>query len=509
VPVTCLATAENTCRMLFEAAERAEGEPAVIDGAATISYGRLAERALGFAAALQSAGVGRDDRVAVLLRRNSDAAAAFFGVLSAGAIAVMVNDQLRPRQIEHVLNDSGAVVLLSSAAIMDRFARPLVAESAIVDISEVAACASCTPVQRVGNDVAQIVYTSGSTGLPKGVTVSHSNLWAGTRAVTSYVGISHRDRIASLLPFTFDYGLNQLLCAARNCAPLVIERSPIAARIVRTLREQEVSVVAAVPPLWLQLLNAPDFRASPLRSLRAMTNSGGRLPREAVRALRASQPKADLFLMYGLTEAFRSTYLPPHRVDRKPTSIGQAIPGAEVLIVDDKARPCATGEIGELVHRGPTVALGYWNDPEATDRVYRSHPLRPPGAPAVERTVFSGDLVYRDEDGDIFFVGREDAMIKTLGYRVSPDEVSDALYASGEVVEAVVTAEPDDLRGQRIVAYIVLTEGGRLARLEEFVSREMPRYMQPSRIEVRNELHRTTSGKHDAVATARERRDPV
>jgi amino acid adenylation domain-containing protein len=495
--------------MLFEAAERADGEPAVIDGATTISYGRLAERALGFAAALRTAGVRRDDRVAILLRRNWDAAAAFFGVWAAGAIAVMLNDQLRPRQIEHVLSDSGAVLLLSSAEIIDRFARPLVTESAAVDISEVPACASGAPVLRIASDVAQIVYTSGSTGLPKGVTISHSNLWAGTRAVTSYVRISNRDRLASLLPFSFDYGLNQLLCAARNCAPLVIERSPIAARIVRTLREQEVTVVAAVPPLWLQLLNVPDFRAAPLRSLRAMTNSGGRLPGNAVRALRASQPKADLFLMYGLTEAFRSTYLPPHRVDRKPTSVGQAIPGAEVLIVDENGRPCAPGEIGELVHRGPTVALGYWNDPEATDRVYRPHPLRPLGAPAAERAVFSGDLVYRDEDGDIFFVGREDAMIKTLGYRVSPDEVSDALYASGEVVEAIVTSEPDDLRGQRIVAYVVLTEEGRVDRLEDFVTREMPRYMQPSRIEVRNELHRTTSGKHDAAATAGERRDLV
>jgi acyl-CoA synthetase (AMP-forming)/AMP-acid ligase II len=351
--------------------------------------------------------------------------------------------------------------------------------------------------------VAQIIYTSGSTGLPKGVALSHANIWAGMQAVTSYVGISSGDRIASLLPFSFDYGLNQLLCAVGTGATLVIERSPIAARIIATLREREVTVLAAVPPLWLQLLDVKDFRAAPLPVLRAMTNSGGRLPQDAVSALRRSQPHADVFLMYGLTEAFRSTYVRPELVDRKPTSIGQAIPGAEVLVVRKDLSRCDSGEVGELVHRGPTVALGYWDDPDATAQVYRPHPLRPPGTPDAERVVFSGDLVYRDEENDLFFVGREDVMIKTLGYRVSPDEVADALYASGQVVEALVAAEPDDVRGQRIVAYVVLKKGGRLDRLEEFAVSEMPRYMQPSRIEVREELVRTTSGKHDAAATVR------
>jgi acyl-CoA synthetase (AMP-forming)/AMP-acid ligase II len=172
-------------------------------------------------------------------------------------------------------------------------------------------------------------------------------------------------------------------------------------------------------------------------------------------------------------------------------------------VVDSELAPCDAGEVGELVHRGPTVALGYWKDPEATARVYRPNPVSPPGSPDAERVVFSGDLVYRDEENDLFFVARDDAMIKTLGYRVSPDEVADALYASGQVVEALVAAEPDDVRGQRIVAYVVLNESGQLDRLQEYATRELPRYMQPSRIEVREELLRTTSGKHDAAATVR------
>jgi acyl-CoA synthetase (AMP-forming)/AMP-acid ligase II len=255
-----------------------------------------------------------------------------------------------------------------------------------------------------------------------------------------------------------------------------------------------------VPPLWLQLLATETFRAEPLARLRAMTNTGGRLPVEAVRTLRQSQPQAELFLMYGLSEAFRSTYLPPGEVDRHPDSIGQAIPGAEILILHEDLTPCGPGEVGELVHRGPTVALGYWDDPEATAKVFRPHPLRPAGVPAAERVVFSGDLVRWGEDGWLYYVARRDRMIKTLGYRVSPDEIAEALYASGQVREGIVGAEPDAERGERIVAYVVLVDGGSVDLLEGFCRIELPRYMQPSRIEVRLELPRTSSGKHDLNA---------
>jgi acyl-CoA synthetase (AMP-forming)/AMP-acid ligase II len=264
-----------------------------------------------------------------------------------------------------------------------------------------------------------------------------------------------------------------------------------------------VTILPAVPPLWLQLLDVDSFRAEPLEALRIMTNTGGRLPTEAVRKLRRCQPGADLVLMYGLTEAFRSTYLPPEHVDRKPASIGRAIPGAEILVLNDDLAPCKPGEAGTLVHRGPTVALGYWNDPEATARVFRPNPLRPAGTPDVERVVFSGDLVYRDHEGHLFFVGRQDKLIKTLGHRVSPDEVVDVLYASGEVTEALVASEPDELRGERIVAYVLMAEDGSLDRLKSFAAQELPRYMQPSRIEVRPALNRTSSGKHDVAATVK------
>jgi amino acid adenylation domain-containing protein len=491
----------NAAEMLLATAAAAPEQPAVVDGDQITDYGDLAARSLAITSRLRKAGIEPGDRVAVLLQRGSDAAAAFFGVLASGAITVTVNESLRPRQIEYILRHADAAALLTSTDLTGRLPKSPETTTRVLDVNDISSSGSSEPVPRVGTDVAQIIYTSGSTGLPKGVTTSHANLWAGMSAVVHYLGINGDDRVASLLPFSFDYGLNQLLCCAGTGAALVVERSPIPHRIVETLRSREVTVLPAVPPLWLQLLTVGAFKAQRLPSLRVMTNTGGRLPVPAVRTLRRCQPHADLVLMYGLTEAFRSTYLTPRAVDRKPDSIGQAIPGAEILVLNDKLEPCKPGETGQLVHRGTTVALGYWNDPEATSKVFHPHPLRPSGTPDSERVVFSGDLVYRDEEGDLFFVSREDKLIKTLGYRVSPDEVADVLYASGEVVEALVASEPDELRGARIVAYVVLADDGQLERLKGFCARELPRYMQPSRIEVRSALSRTTSGKHDPAAT--------
>jgi acyl-CoA synthetase (AMP-forming)/AMP-acid ligase II len=481
----------NAAWMQVAAAETAGARPAVLDGEAVVTHAELRDRALGIAAALAEAGVRPGDRVALLMRRGADAAAAYFGALACGAVAVIVNESLRPRQIEYVLSHSGAVALLAAPEITGKLPRPLEIAARAIDPAELPASADSEPVPRDEGDLAQIVYTSGSTGQPKGVMLSHGNLRAGAEVVSDYLRISGEDRIAALLPFSFDYGLNQLWCSTAKAATLVVDRSPIAARIVRTLRVREVTVLACVPPLWLQLLQVEAFRSAPLPALRVMTNTGGRLPVEAVSELRACQPHAELVLMYGLTEAFRSTWLPPERVDDKPDSIGQGIPGAEVLVVREDGSECAPGEAGQLVHRGPTVALGYWNDQGASESVYR------------DGAVYSGDLVKRDEDGDLFFVGREDTLIKTLGYRVSPDEVAEVLYASGQVAEALVSSEPDRERGARIVAHVVLAAGGELGRLQEFAARELPRYMQPSRVEVHDALPRTASGKHDALAAAR------
>jgi acyl-CoA ligase (AMP-forming) (exosortase A-associated) len=491
----------NFAQLLWEAADRKGDHPAIVERAGVTDYAALRSRAAAMAVALIAVGVRPNDRVGIFLERGADAAAALFGVVAAGGIAVIINETLRPRQIEHILSHAGATALLTSSELLDRQPRPLATDATTLRVAEIAQSEKLEPYPRIGPDIAEIIYTSGSTGLPKGVSITHANLWAGTRAVTSYLGIHSDDRIASLLPFSFDYGCNQLLCAVAAGATLVVKRSQVPQQIIATLRNERVTVLAAVPPLWLRLLQVPSFVETPIASLRVMTNTGGRLPAEAVAKLRAAHPSARLFLMYGLTEAFRATYLPPEEVDRRPGSIGRAIPGSEILVLREDLTACAADEVGELVQRGPTVAAGYWDDPEATARFFRPNPLRPPGAPDSERVVFSGDLVRRDSQGFLYFVGRRDRMIKTLGFRVSPDEVAEALYASGEVAEAVIDAEPDDERGELIVAYVVLSAEGSVERLKAFCRRELPRYMEPSRIEVRSAIPRTPSGKHDTGAT--------
>lgn len=496
VPV---ALTPNIAHLLWRGASASGDRVAIATRDGETSYAALGARAAAFAAALHERGVVPGDRVAIFLERSADAAAAFFGTVAVGGIAVMMADTLRPRQIEYICEHAAARLLVASADLLARQARQVASGIPQLDPLDVAIASCWEPQPRVGSDVAQLIYTSGSTGSPKGVTISHANLWAGVQSVASYLQLGPADRFASLLPFSFDYGFNQLLCALWCGGTLVIDGSRMPEDIIAWLRSADVTVLAAVPPLWMQLLAVPAF-AVPIPSLRIMTNTGGRLPVDAVRRIRANQPQAQLFLMYGLTEAFRATFLPPDEVDAYPSSIGRAIPGAEILVLREDGTPCTADEVSELVQRGPTVALGYWNDPVATAATFRQNPCRVAGAPDAERVVYSGDLVRRDEAGRIFFVGRRDKLIMTLGHRVSPDEVADALYASGEVTEAVVTAEPDGMCGEQIVAVVNLAPGGSVARLRAFCKTELPRYMQPARYQVQEELPRVANGKYDVTA---------
>lgn len=489
----------NFAHLLWDAGAAHADRPAMVErGQPPVMYASLLARAEGIAAALAAQGIGKGDRVGVSLRRGEEAAAAFFAVLAVGATAINVNEMYRPRQVEYVLAHAKARALVTSADVLGAHPRPLQVSAAILDVSTLSG-GRFAPVACAPGDEAQICYTSGSTGQPKGVRVSHRNLWAGVRTVVDYLGIRADDRIASLLPFSFVYGFNQLACALATGATLAIERSALALEIVNALRAHEVTVLAAVPPLWLQLLKTPGFGDTPLASLRIATNAGGRIPPEAVLRLLGAQPQVRFFSMYGLTEVFRSTYLPPELAADHPDSMGRAVPGAQVYVVREDGGLAEAGEVGELVHRGPTVALGYLDDPEGTARVFRPNAFDP-SAPADERVVHSGDLVRRDAEGLLYYVGRRDRMIKTLGYRVSPDEIADVMYQSGAIEEGVVVTEPDEQRGERIVAYVVLRQGATLQQLKVHCGTELPRYMQPARFEVREVLPRNANGKHDLQA---------
>ena len=486
----------NAARLLWAAAARDGEAPAFVDRDGATSYAALCARAGAFAAALVHAGVRPGERVAVFVERGPDTAAAWLGALAAGAVGVFVNEALRPRQVEYVLEHAGASVLVASGALLARQPRALRTRARVLDVASVPSSAEWTPVGREADEPAQIIYTSGSTGLPKGVVLSHASLLACARVVSGYLGLRAADRTVSLLPFSSVYGLNQLLCALATGGAVVVERSPLASRIGETCRALGVTVLAAVPPLWHQLLRAPEL-AAPVPSLRVLQNAGGHLSPDAVRRVRAAQPQARLFLQYGMTEVMRGTFLHPDEVDRRPGCMGRPIPGADIAVLRPDGSECAPGEAGELVQRGSTVALGYWRAPAATAAAFRPWPGGgPPGA----RAVFSGDVVRRDAGGFLWFVGRRDRMIKTLGYRVGPDEAADALFVSGEVAEAIVTAEPDDARGERIVAHVVLREGGCAKRLEAFCRAETPRWLHPARVEVHAALPRTPAGKYDVEA---------
>jgi acyl-CoA synthetase (AMP-forming)/AMP-acid ligase II len=489
----------NVATLLWRAATAHPDRIAVLDREAETSYGALTRRAAAIAAALRGSGAAGGDRAALLHERSADAIAALFGIHAAGLVATVINDRVRPRQIEHQLRHSGARVLLTTAAMLERLPRPLVTDATIMDLAGIAADATSEPLPRGGTDFAQIIYTSGSTGLPKGVVFTHGALQNGVATVNAYLGQHQHDRIASLLQLSTVYGLNQILTAVAGGAAVVVETSPLVADVVVTLRAREATVLAAVPPLWLQLLAVSGFDAAGLPALRLLQNAGGHLPVPAVRRVRAAFPHVALFLQYGQTETFRGTFLPPSEVDRRPDSMGRAIPGADLMVVHDDGTPAAPGNTGELVHTGPTIAAGYWNDPESTARVFRPHP-DPVRAGLGERAVFSGDLVRRDADGFFTFVSRRDHLIKTMGFRVGPDEIADVVHASGEVREVVVVGEPDPERGERIVVYVVLRDGGDARRLMKVCRAELPAYMVPARIEPVDHLPRLPSGKYDVAA---------
>ena len=485
-------------RLLWDSALAWPDRRAVSSGTETVTYEALVARASAVTESLVSAGVRPGDRVALLLPHGIEAAAAIYGSVGSGAIFSMISWLSRPRQVEFVLRHTDARVLLTTREWVRQQVRPIETSVPILFVEDVPAVGTVGPLSRSGEDLAQICYTSGSTGAPKGVMITHANLLAGVRTVVDYLGIVADDRIASVLPFSFVYGFNQLNCAVATGASLEVVDTAIAPDIVRGLVAREVSVLAAVPPLWTQLLGVADF-ARPLPSLRVLTCAGGRLAPDAVRALRAAQPQARLYLMYGLTEVFRSTFLPPEEVDAHPESMGRAVPGSRVHVMRDDGHECANDEVGELVHVGPTVAAGYWSDPEGTARVFRDPPVLGAGSSGPARAVFSGDLVRRDATGRLFYVGRRDRMIKTLGFRVSPDEITDVIHASRLVDDAAVTSEPDPQRGERIVAHVVLRGTGSLEALRKWCGAELPRHLVPARWDVRNELPRTSSGKHDLV----------
>jgi acyl-CoA ligase (AMP-forming) (exosortase A-associated) len=356
----------------------------------------------------------------------------------------------------------------------------------------------------IDTDMLAILYTSGSTGKPKGVVLSHRNMVAGAKSVATYLGNCADDTLLAALPLSFDAGFSQLTTAFHAGARVVLLNYLMPRDVLRALERERVTGLTAVPPLYIQL-TALNWPAGIDSHLRYFANTGGRMPRETLNALRQRVPSARPYLMYGLTEAFRSTYLPPEEVDRRPDSIGRAIPNAEILVLREDNTECGPDEPGELVHRGALVGMGYWNDAEKTAERYKPLPAgiggRQGGLMLPEFAVFSGDTVRRDADGYLYFIGRRDEMIKTSGYRVSPTEVEEVLYATKMVGECVAFGVDHPTLGQAIHVIATAPDGSAdldVAALLAECRQRMPVYMVPAGVEpVTGPLPRNPNGKID------------
>lgn len=516
--------------LIFRSAARDAAAPALTYGANTLSYGELADAVERFAGGLLAQGLARGERVAVYLEKRFEMVVACFGAPAAGGVFVPINPLLKPEQVGYILRDCNVRVLVTSPERLALLGETL---AGCHDLRHVVVLDSEQPAPDLGSlassrwsehlghgrrpghrvidtDMLGILYTSGSTGKPKGVVLSHRNMVAGAKSVASYLENRPDDTLLAALPLSFDAGFSQLTTAFHAGARVVLLNYLLPRDVLKAIEREKVTGLTAVPPLYIQLTQLA-WPETVTEHLRYFANTGGRMPRETLNALRGHLPQTKPYLMYGLTEAFRSTYLPPDEVDRRPDSIGKAIPNAEILVLREDGSPCAPNEPGELVHRGALVGMGYWNDPEKTAERYKPLPSHAPGREAglvlPETAVFSGDTVRMDEDGFLYFIGRRDEMMKTSGYRVSPTEVEEVLYATKLVGECVAFGVDDDRLGQAIQVIATPADGGELdvaALLAECRSR-MPAYMIPAGIEVRHgSLPRNPNGKIDRKTLATE-----
>lgn len=467
--------------------------PALVTREGLLDYAGLEDAVGRLAAALKARGLGHGDRVASWLPKNRLTSLLPLAAPRAGLVHVPINPLLKRLQVAHILADSGASLLISGAA---RLATLEEGDAACPVLDEAEAGALFEHPEALGpsshdpDDLAALLYTSGSTGRPKGVMLSHANLWLGAISVAHYLRLTADDRTLAVLPLSFDYGQNQLFSTWAAGGAVVPLDYLTAKDVIRAVDRNQISTLAGVPPLWVQLIEAPWPPEAAL-SLRRLTNSGGKLAPSVVRRMREVFPAADIYSMYGLTEAFRSTYLEPALLDAHPDSMGAAIPFAEIMVVDADGGDAAEGE---LVHAGPLVAKGYWQDPARTAERFRPAPAR---STYGGMAVWSGDRVRRDEAGLLYFVGREDGMIKTSGNRVSPTEVEEAAIASGLIYEAVALGYPDDRLGEGIALIVRPDRSAEEEQFRAFLKRQLPNFMQPGRIIWRDELPRSPNGKLD------------
>ena len=475
-------------------ARRRPAHPAIIAGSDSITFAELDERADALAAGLRGQGVETGDRVALVLGNEIDMAVAVYGTVRAGAAFCPVNPTTKHERLAYMLRDAGA-----AAVVVSHDAQPEALEAASdAGVGIVGDVAALSGSQEGGPapldvDLAAIIYTSGSTGEPKGVTLTHRNVTFVSDSIIEYLEISEEDRILCVLPLSFGYGLFHLLMCVRVGGTLVLEPGfAFAGRILSVLEDQRITGLPGVPTVWA-ILTAGEGEPRELPALRFITNAGAALSEPMAAQVRRTFPTADLYPMYGLTECLRVCYLPPADLDRKPGSVGIAIPGTEAFVADEEGNRLPPGEVGELMVRGGHVMQGYWGDPEATaERLL-------PGRWPWEKTLATGDLFRTDEDGYLFWAGRRDDMIKSRGEKVMPREVEDVVLRVEGVADAVVTPAPDRILGQAIHVHVAPREGATVeaAAIKRACAEQLENHKIPKKVHVHEAMPKTPNGKVD------------
>lgn len=486
------------------------------EGVAT-SYGDIAARVEGIAAALREAGVQRGERVALFLDNCVEMVAAIYAVLKIGAVFMPVNTLTKADKLAYILNDAEACALLTQQELAET------ARAALSASPSVRTCWMCTaytqgrpdpgapdprerpfpppaasgaasgdPPVLIDQDLAAIIYTSGSTGDAKGVMLTHLNMLTALHSVRSYLGLRESDVIVCALPLAFDYGLYQILMAFSLGATVQLERSftfPI--KVLERMVSERATVFPGVPTMFTLLTQIETLRDYDLSALRLITNTAAALSESQIKQIRALFPQATLYSMYGLTECKRVTYLPPEQLDIRPTSVGRGMPNEEVWLVDEAGNRLPNGSTGELVIRGSHVMRGYWRKPAQTAERLRPGPI--PG----EMVLYSGDLFRTDAEGWLYFVARKDDIIKTRGEKVSPREVENVLYGIDGVLEAAVIGVDDELLGQAVKAFVVRQPGSTLTEREviKHCLAHIENFMAPKTVEFVDALPRTDTGK--------------
>jgi amino acid adenylation domain-containing protein len=495
--------------LTYSAREFPEKE-AVVTQAARCSYRELYERAAGLARTLRHLGVQRGDRVAVFLENSLEAAVSIYGTWFAGGTLVFINPQTKDDKLAFMLNDSDAAVLITDI-MLERVFRPALTRtpalravlcSGLGDFEQdrlfdwsLQTGTSDAPLHDPGTisvDLAALIYTSGSTGNPKGVMMTHQNMLFTLGSLVEYLRLDATDRLINFLPLAFDYGLYQLLMSVQLGATLVLEANfSFPAAILARIREELVTVLPGVPTVFATLVSLQKRSPQVLDSVRRITNTAAHLPDDFVPALREMFPAALIFKMYGLTECKRVCFLEPELVDLRPGSVGKAIPGTEVFLLSEAGEPVPPGETGVLHVRGAHVMQGYWRQPELTAYMLREGPV--PG----ERVLCTHDFFRLDQEGFLYFVGRNDDIIKTRGEKVSPTEVENALHRIPGIREAAVIGQPDDLLGEAVVAFIVLEDDTDLTArdIRRLSLAQLEGFMVPAAVHIVADLPRTATGK--------------